>query len=103
MAAEAAIPGDGTRHELCQARVVNVERVRPAADLFLRHRVLFFVPAIAAVVVFGPALADEWLAITAGLLGGTLASTAVAGWVCRRASGRVASATLLDPRPIQGR
>jgi holin-like protein len=66
------------------AGVVKVEHVRPASDLLLRHLVLFFAPAIAAVVMFGHVLSHQWLCVTAGLLGGTLAATVVAGWVCDR-------------------
>ncbi len=66
------------------AGVVRVEHVRPGADALLRHLVLFFAPAIAAVVTFGPVLRHEGPAITAGLVGGTLAATLVAGWVCDR-------------------
>ena len=66
------------------AGVVKVDAVRPAADVLLRHLVLFFAPAIAAVVTFGPTLGREWVAVTAGLVGSTLAATAVAGLACRR-------------------
>ena len=70
------------------AGVVKVEHVRPASDVLLRHLVLFFVPAIAAVVLFAGTLSHEWVAIGAGLIGSTLAATAVAGWVCDRCRGR---------------
>ena len=70
------------------AGVVKVEQVRPASDMLLRHLVLFFAPAIAAVVTFGPVLGHEWAGILAGLVGSTLAATVVAGWVCDRIAKR---------------
>ena len=70
------------------AGAVNVEHVRPASDVLLRHLVLFFAPAIAAVVTFGPTLRHEWAGLAGGLVGGTLAATAVAGWVSQRAGRR---------------
>lgn len=64
--------------------LVKVEHVRPASDVLLRHLVLFFAPAIAAVVTFGPVLHDQGLAITAGLIASTLIATVVAGVVTRK-------------------
>ncbi len=70
------------------AGVVKVDHVRPASDVLLRHLVLFFAPAIAAVVTFGPTLRHDWPGLAGGLIGGTLAATAVAGWATRRGGRR---------------
>ena len=64
--------------------LVKADRVRPATDVLLRHLVLFFAPAIAAVVVFGRQLSHEWLPVTASLVVATVAATVVAGWVSAR-------------------
>ncbi len=66
------------------AGVVKVEHVRPASDVLLRHLVLFFVPAIAAVVTFGPTLRSEGVTITVALVASTLIATVVAGWTTDR-------------------
>src|SRR3989442_11649000 len=61
--------------------VVRVEWVEDAAELLLRHLMLFFVPTIVAVVAMGDLLRAQWLPITAGMLGSLLLSMLVAVWV----------------------
>lgn len=60
--------------------LLKPERVQPAADLLLRHIVLFFVPAVAGIVVFWHELSPQWPAVIGGTVGGVVASVLAAGW-----------------------
>ncbi len=59
---------------------VKAERVRPASDVLLRHIILFFVPAVAGIVQFGPQLRHQWPAVVGATVGGVVAATLAAGW-----------------------
>jgi holin-like protein len=65
------------------AGIVRVEWVDDAADLLLRHLMLFFVPTIVAVVTFGPMLKQQWLSIGGGMMASLLASMIVTALVAR--------------------
>ena len=61
------------------AGVVKLAWVEPAADLLLRHMLLFFAPVIVGAVAFAPQLRAEWAAVALGIVGSTLASMLATG------------------------
>ena len=63
---------------------VKVEWVEASANFLLRHMLLFFVPAIAAIVTFGPLLKQQWVGMVGGMVIGLLASLLVTGLLCQR-------------------
>ena len=63
--------------------VVKPERVKQATDFLLRHIILFFVPAVAHIVVFGPQLRSQWPAVVGATVGGVVAATLAAGWTAK--------------------
>ena len=58
-------------------------RLEESADGLLSHLSLLFVPAGVGVVQYLPTLADEWLAVSASVVGGAVLAIAVTGLVMR--------------------
>ncbi|MBR0568507.1 CidA/LrgA family protein [Azoarcus sp. L1K30] len=65
------------------------EPLRSTAGTLLQHLSLLFVPAGTGVILYGARLADEWLPLTAALVGSTLLTIAVTAVVLRALSKRV--------------
>ena len=63
---------------------IDVDTVRPASDVLLRHLALFFVPPGVGLMLFFDLLAAEWLAIVASNVVGWLAVLVVVGLVQQR-------------------
>ena len=62
-------------------------RLEPVAYSLISHMGLLFVPMGVGIVVEWQVIRAEWLPITAGLLGSTLAGLASAGWLTHRGMG----------------
>lgn len=62
------------------------ESLRGTAGSLLQHLSLLFVPAGTGVILYGARLADEWLPLTAALLGSTFLTIAVTAIVLRMLS-----------------
>jgi holin-like protein len=65
------------------AGVVKLRWVEPAADVLLRHMLLFFAPVIVGAIAFAPVLRAQWPAVLLGLVGGTLAVMLTTAFVAR--------------------
>jgi holin-like protein len=61
--------------------VVKLAWVEEAAELLLRHMLLFFAPVVVGVIVYRDRIAREWPAMTAGVIGSLLVTMLVTGWV----------------------
>lgn len=62
--------------------------LRDTAGSLLQHLSLLFVPAGTGVILYGSRLADEWLPLTAALLGSTALTIAVTAILLRALSKR---------------
>jgi len=65
------------------ARLIKLEWVEPAADLLLRNMLLFFAPTIVGSIAFASQLRTEWVAVTLGIVGSTIASMLGTGLIAR--------------------
>jgi holin-like protein len=66
---------------------VRLEWVEDAAQLLLRHMMLFFTPFIVGTIVFWPLIAQHGLSIIVSLALSSFAVLLVTGWVTRRFDG----------------
>ncbi|HNS22418.1 MAG TPA: CidA/LrgA family protein [Sedimentisphaerales bacterium] len=55
------------------AKVIDIRRVEPAADMLLSEIGLFFVPPGVAVMLYFDLIAQQWLPLLAGIVGSLLA------------------------------
>ncbi len=55
------------------AKVIDIKRVEPAADVLLSEIGLFFVPPGVAVMLYFDLIAKQWLPLLAGIVGSLLA------------------------------
>lgn len=62
-------------------RVVKVEWVEASAAWLLRHLLLFFAPIVVGTVAFLPLIGDNALPLLVSLVGSTVISLLVAGWI----------------------
>lgn len=64
------------------------EPLRDTAGTLLQHLSLLFVPAGTGIVLYGSRLADEWLPLTAALVGSTFLTIAVTALLLKALSRR---------------
>ncbi len=64
------------------------ESLERLTNTLLQHLSLLFVPAGVGVIVYLPLVAEQWLPIGAALIGSTLLTVAVTGWVMSKLAGR---------------
>lgn len=67
-----------------QLKLVPLAIVEEIGALVLEHMALFFVPLGVGLVRYTDVLKDEWLPITAGVIGSTLAVLIVVAWIQQR-------------------
>lgn len=69
---------------LIELRVVNVDWLRPSAELLVRHLALLYVPAGVAVMTYAAIVRNDLLAITVAALASLCAVLLVVGLVVQR-------------------
>lgn len=65
-------------------KIVRLEWVETAAELLLKHMLLFFIPYVVGIMAFFPVLGAHWVSIFAGIIGSTLAVLYVTGLVAKK-------------------
>lgn len=68
-------------------KIIRLEWVESAADLLLKHMLLFFIPYVVGIMAFFPVLGAHWVSIFAGIIGSTLAVLYVTGLVAKKMQG----------------
>lgn len=62
-------------------KIIKLEWVEASAQFLLQHMAMFFVPLMVGTMVFLPILKQNALSIIVGLVGSSLITMAVTGWV----------------------
>lgn len=68
-------------------RIIKLEWVESSAQFLLQHLALFFVPLIVGTMVLLPVIGRNALAIAVGIIGSTLVTMVITGWVTEACSG----------------
>ncbi|WP_168120218.1 CidA/LrgA family protein [Paenibacillus sp. HB172176] len=64
-------------------KIIKLEWVDIGSRLVLRHMSLFFAPAIVGTMVFGELLRAYWLSLACSIIGSTLLTMLVTGFIVR--------------------
>ena len=67
-------------------KLIRLEWVEQAANVLLKHMLLFFVPYVVGTITFFPLLAEHWVSILVGIVGSTFAVLFVTGYVAQKSS-----------------
>lgn len=69
------------------SKIIKLEWVETSAQFLLQHMAMFFVPLMVGTMVFFPVLKQNALSIVVGLIGSSLITMAVTGWVTAHIAG----------------